>query len=82
MEKLTKYQQLTFDMRERHPGYMVMVILIVVGALRGRLKKTISELSKLIMKQEIVMRTVSEMNSESIIQKVMSGLVQGVKEET
>ena len=67
---------------------MVTVIPIVVGALGGGLKKTISELSKLITKREIVMRTVSEMqkmilmDNESIIQKLTSGLVQGVKEET
>ena len=65
-----------------------MVILIVVGALSGELKKTSSELSKLIMKREVVMRTVSEMqktilmDSESKIWKAMSGLVQGVNEET
>ena len=87
-EKLTKYRQLSFEMRERRPGYVVTVITIVVGALGGGLKKTISELSKLITKQEILMRTVSEMqktilmDSESIIWKVMSGLVQGVEEET
>ena len=40
------------------------------------------------MKQEIVMRTVSEMqktilmDNESIIQKFMSGLFQGIEEET
>ena len=48
-------------MRERHPGYVVTVIPIVAGALGGGLTKTISELSKLITKREIVMRTVSEM---------------------
>ena len=69
-EKLTKYRQLAFERdggetsRIRGNG--------VVGALGGGLKKTISELSKLITKREIVMRTVSEMqktilmNSESI----------------
>ena len=75
-------------MRERHPGYVVTVIPIEVGALGGELKKGISELSKLTMKQEIVMRTVSEMqktilmNSESTVWKVMSGLVQRVEKET
>ena len=87
-ERLTKYRQLAFEMRERRPGYGVIVIPIVVGALGGGLKKMISELSKLITKRETVMRTVSEMqktilmDSESIIRKVMSGLVQGVEEET
>ena len=70
-------------MRERRLGYMVMVIPVVIGALSGGIKKTISELSGLITKRDVVLRTVSEMqktilmNSESIIRKVMSGLVQG-----
>ena len=75
-EKLTKYQQLAFEMRERRPGYVVTVIPIVVRALGGGMKKMISELSKLIMKREIVMRTVSEMQKtilmDSEIRKVMS----------
>ena len=49
-EKLRKYQQLAFEMREKRPGYLVTVIPIVVGALGGGLKKMISELSKLITK--------------------------------
>ena len=87
-EKLTKYQQLAFEMRERSPGYMVTVIPVVTGALGGGIKKTISELSRLITKQDVVLRTVSEMqkiilmDSESIIRKVMSGLVQGDKNKT
>ena len=55
-EKLTKYRQPAFEMRERCSGCVVTVIPIVVGALGGGLKKTISELSKLITKREIVMR--------------------------
>ena len=87
-EKLTKYQQLAFEMRERRPGYMVMVIPVVIGVLGGGIKKTISELSRLITKRDVVLRTVSEMqktilmDSESIIGKVMSRLVQGDKDET
>ena len=86
-EKLTKYRQLAFEMRERRLGYMVTVIPVVIGALGGGIKKTISELSRLIMKRDVVLRTVSEMqktismDSESIIRKVMSGLVQGDEDE-
>ena len=75
-------------MRERHPGCMVTVIPVVIGALGGGIKKTISELSTLITKRDVVLRTVSEMqktilmDSESIICKVMSGLVQGDEDET
>ena len=70
-------------MRERRPGYMVTVIPVVVGALGGGIKKTISELSRLITKRDVALRTVSEMqktilmDSESVIRKVMSGLFQG-----
>ena len=87
-EKLTKYQQLAFEMRERCPGYMIMVIPVVIGALSSGIKKTISELSRLIMKRDVVLRTVSEMqktilmDSKSIIRKVMSGLVQGDEDKT
>ena len=67
---------------------MVSVIPVVIGALGGGIKKTISELSRLITKRDVVLRTVSEMqktilmDSESIIRKVMSGLVQGDEDET
>ena len=87
-EKLTKYRQLAFGMREKHPGYMVTVIPVVTGSLGGGIKKTISELSRLNMKRHVVLRTVSKMqktilmDSESIIRKVMSGLVQGDEDET
>ena len=74
-------------MRERRPGYMVTVIPVVIGALDGGIEKTISELSRLITKRDVVLRTVSEMqktilmDSESIIRKVMSRLVQGDEDE-
>ena len=50
-----------------------MVIPVVIGALGGGIKKTISELSRLITERDVVLRTVSEMqkkilmDSESII---------------
>ena len=87
-EKLTKYRQLAFEMRERRPGYMVTMISVVIGALGGGIKKTISELLRLITKRDVVLRTVSEMqktilmDSESIIRKVMLGLVQGDENKT
>ena len=87
-EKLTKYRQLAFEMRERRPGYMVTVIPIVIGAFGSGIKKTISGLLRLITKRDVVLRTVSEMqktilmDSEIRIRKVMSGLVQGDEDET
>ena len=40
---------------------MVTVIPVVIGAFGGGIKKTISELSRLITKRDVVLRTVSEM---------------------
>ena len=34
-EKLTKYQQLAFEMREKRPGYRVETVPIVIGCLGG-----------------------------------------------
>ena len=33
MEKLTKYRQLAFEMRERRPGYVIKVAPMIIGAL-------------------------------------------------
>ena len=68
-EKLTKYRQLAFEMRERRPGYMVTVIPVVIGALGGGIKKTISELSRLITKRDVVLRTVSEMQKTILMDR-------------
>ena len=61
---------------------------MVIGALSGGIKKTISGLSRLITKRDVFLRTVSEMqktilmDSKSIVRKVMSGLVQGDEDKT
>ena len=41
MEKLEKYQQLAFEIRERRPGYKVIVIPIVIGCLGGGMRRAI-----------------------------------------
>ena len=37
-EKLTKYRQLAFEIRERRPGYEIYVVPVAVGALGGGIK--------------------------------------------
>ena len=84
MEKLTKYRQLAFELRERRPGYDVQVVPVIIGALGGGIKMTISEVSKLFENHENVERIVGEMqktvlmDSESTIRRVLSGLVQSL----
>ena len=33
-EKMTKYRQLAFELRERRPGYNITTVPVVIGALR------------------------------------------------
>ena len=39
-EKLQKYQQIAFEIRERPPGCNVMIIAIFIGNLGGGMRKT------------------------------------------
>ena len=86
-DKLTRYRQLAFEMRERRPGYTVTIIPVIIGALGGGMKKTTNELTKLLAKHELVVKTAAEMqktilmDSETLLRKVLSGIVQSDTEE-
>ena len=48
-EKMRKYQQLCYEIRERRDGYKVKIIPVVIGCLGGgmkRLKDDVKELFK------------------------------------
>ena len=67
-------------MREGRPGYEIKILLAIMGALGGGVKKVLSDLSNLVAKRELVIRKVAEMqmilmDSETIIRKVLSGLI-------
>ena len=74
-------------MRERRPGYTVTIVPVIIGALGGGMKKTINELTKLLAKHELVVKTAAEMqktilmDSETLLRKVLSGIVQSDTEE-
>ena len=44
MEKLTKYRQLSFEMKERHPGYVIKVVPVIIGELGAGMKMLKTEL--------------------------------------
>ena len=44
MEKLTQYRQLAFETRDRPPGYVIKVVLVIIGALKGGMKMLKTEL--------------------------------------
>ena len=80
-DKLTQYRQLAFEMKERRPGYTLTIVPIIIGALSGGMKKAINDLTKLLTKQKLVVKTAAEMqktilmDSETLLRKVFSGPV-------
>ena len=82
-EKMTKYRQIAFKTRERRPGYKVYIVPVVVGALGGGIKVLRFDLKKIFENNELLEEIIAKiqktilMDSESIIQRVISGLIQG-----
>ena len=81
-EKQTKYRQLAFELRERRAGYKIKVTPIVIGALGGGVKETKRQINLIFDKDELSEKVVGEMqktilmDSETLIRKVLSGLIQ------
>jgi len=86
VEKLTKYRQVAFEMRERRPGYEIVVAPLVIGALGGGMKQATVDIGKIFTNKDLVKKTVCEMqktilmDSETTIRKVLSGLIQELDE--
>ena len=82
-----KYRQLAFETRERRPVYEIYVVPVVVGALGGGIKalkvdlKKIFDNNKLLEGVVAVMQKAVLVDSESIVRRVMSGLIQGEDNE-
>ena len=82
-EKTTKYRQTAFETREQRPGYEVYVVPVVVGALGGGIKALRFDLKKRFENNELLdeiiamMQRTVLMDSESIIRRVIYGLIQG-----
>ena len=81
-EKLNKYQQLVFEIREKRPEYRVEIVPIVTGCLGGGMKQVESQVKKIIKEDEGVRWTCHEMlktvlfESESMLRKTLSGIIQ------
>ena len=80
-EKIRKYQQLCYEIRERRNGYKVKVVPAVIGCLGGGMKRLKDDIGKLFNNEEDLHRTSREMQkvvlweSETIVRKVISGLL-------
>ena len=81
-EKLQKYRQLAFEIRERRVGLMVEIVPLVIGCLGGGMEKLEEQIKKLIKgksRQQWVVRKMQKtvlIESETIFSKIMSGVVQ------
>ena len=81
-EKLDKYPQLAFETRENRVGYRVEVVPLVLGCLGGGIGKLWKNVKKVIQTDTETERILKEMQktvlmgSESVIRKVLSGVVQ------
>ena len=81
--------ELPFDRLQEKPPftYCRFIVPVIIGALGGCMKKTINELTKLLRKQELAVKTAAEMqktiliNSETLLRKVFSGLFRSDTEE-
>ena len=74
---------MAFQLRERHEQYRAMVAPLVIGCLGGGIKQLTKDI-KVLFKPEDVNSILSEMQkvvlweSETILRKVTSGLIQSV----
>ena len=82
LEKRTNQRQLAFKIRERRPGFKVKVVALVISAFGGGIKEILKKLESMFEKDDLYERIVAEiqktilMDSETIIRKVLSRLVQ------
>ena len=79
-EKLTKYQQIAFEIRERRKGYGIRIVPLVIECLGGGGDRVLKELMTLTgeKSRQILaeMTRVVLWEGESILRKVLGGLIQ------
>ena len=86
LRKLRKYRQLAFQTRERCAGYNVMVVPLIIGALGGGMRQIAKDLGMIFENNNIKQKTICEMqktilmDSETMVRKVLSGLIQDMDE--
>ena len=83
IEKLQKYQQWTLKLRKRREQYRVTVLPLVMGCLGGGIKQLTKDIN-VSFKPEDLNSISSEMQkvvlweTETILRKITSGLIQSV----
>ena len=86
LEKLTKYRQLAYESRERHPEDQIMVVPLVIGSLGGGIRKILVDMGKIFENKILSERAICEMqktifmDSEATSRMVLSELVKEMDE--
>lgn len=86
LDKLTRYRQLAFETRERRPEHQITIVPLIIGALGGGMKQILNDMGRIFENEDVVKRIASEMqktvlmDSETILRKVCSGLVQSAND--
>ena len=80
-EKMDKYRQLAFEIREKRMGYKVEIVPLFVGFLGGGIGRLLKNVFRIIGDQVKSERIVKEMQkivlmeSETIMRKILAGIV-------
>ena len=80
-EKVKKYQQLCYEIRERRDGYKMKIIPVVIGCLGGGMKRLKDDVKELFENEKELQWICREMQktvlweSETIMRKILSGLL-------
>ena len=82
-EKMRKYQQLCFELRERRKGYTVIVIPMIIGCLGGEIKELKANVKRIFdyhndKELELIAREMQKTvlwESESLMRKILSRLL-------
>ena len=86
VEKSRKYQELAFELRERRPGFPILIFPVVIVCLRGGMEDTMRPIRTIITNERNVRDLANDMlrtvlyESEFQSRKVMSGLCKGLSE--
>ena len=51
LEKVTKYRQLNYESRERHPKQKIMILPLVIGVLGGGIRQVMLDMGKFFEKK-------------------------------
>ena len=61
LEKLTKYRQLAYEFRERHPEYKIMVVPLLIGPLGDGIREIMVGMGNIFINKDLFRRTICEM---------------------